>query len=101
MSVGKVSPEPIAHNEEGYTKSGRRPDLVKHVPARRLLYLPKLPVSGRSGKMERSEMFREECVTRGAPLARRSVYPKLCDGRPGSCLRAKIPKCKNSEHFHK
>ena len=35
MSVGKVSPEPIAHNVEGYTKSGRRPDLVKHVPARR------------------------------------------------------------------
>ena len=42
MSVGKVSPEPIAHNVEGYTKSGRRPDLVKHVPARRLSHLPKL-----------------------------------------------------------
>ena len=37
-------------------------------------------VSGRSGKMKRSEMFREECATQGAPLARRGVYPKLCDG---------------------
>ena len=31
----------MSHNVLGYTKSGRRPDLVKHVPARRSFYPPK------------------------------------------------------------
>ena len=64
----------MPHNEVGYTKSGRRPDLVKHVPARRSSIYPNCAVSGRSGKMERSEMFREECATQGAPQRRDAAY---------------------------
>ena len=40
----------LSSNEVGYTKSGQRPDLVKHVPARRSSIYQNCAVSGRSRK---------------------------------------------------
>jgi len=52
----------MSHNELGYTKSGRRPDLVKHVPARRSFHLPNL----RRVRAQRKKWSEAECSAKSA-----------------------------------